>query len=35
MEDPFEYDGTKDVKSGEISLQVLDNLQKEFAAKKF
>lgn len=30
MEDPFEYDGSGNVKSGEISLQVLDNLQKEF-----
>ncbi len=35
MENPFEYDGTGDVKSGEISLQVLDNLQKEFVAKEF
>lgn len=34
MEDPFEYDGSDDVKSGEISLLVLDNLQKEFVAKE-
>jgi hypothetical protein len=30
MEDPFEYDGDDDVKSDEISLKVLDDLQKEF-----
>jgi hypothetical protein len=34
MDDPFEYDGNDDVKSGEISLMMLDNLQKEFEAKK-
>jgi hypothetical protein len=34
MEDPFEYDGSEDIKSGEISLLVLDNLQKEFEAKE-
>jgi len=34
MEDPFEYDGSNEVKSGEISLLVLDNLQKEFEAKE-
>ena len=34
MEDPFEYDGSDDLKSGEISLLVLDNLQKEFEDKE-
>lgn len=29
MEDPFEYDGSDEVKSDEVSLEVLDNLQKE------
>ena len=33
MEDPFEYDGSDDVKSGEISLMVLNSLQTEFEAK--
>ena len=33
MEDPFEYDGSGDSKSDEISLGVLDNLQKEFEEK--
>ena len=33
MEDPFEYDGSDDAKSDEISLEVLDNLQKEFERK--
>ena len=35
MEDPFEYDGSDNVKSDEVSLQVLDNLQKEFVEKEF
>jgi hypothetical protein len=35
MDDPFEYDGSNEVKSGEISLLVLDNLQKEFDEKTF
>jgi predicted membrane chloride channel (bestrophin family) len=30
MEDPFGYDGSGELKSDEISLEVLDNLQKEF-----
>ncbi len=30
MEDPFEYDGGDEVKSDEVSLAVLDDLQKEF-----
>ena len=30
MEDPFGYDGSNELKSDEISLHVLDNLQKEF-----
>jgi hypothetical protein len=30
MDDPFEYDGTDDVKSDEVSLEVLDHLQGEF-----
>jgi hypothetical protein len=30
MEDPFEYDGSDELKSDEISLEVLDNLHKEF-----
>lgn len=33
MEDPFGYDGTDELKSDEISLEVLDNLQKEFDQK--
>jgi predicted membrane chloride channel (bestrophin family) len=33
MEDPFEYDESEDVKSDEVSLEVLDNLQKEFNDK--
>ncbi len=33
MEDPFEYDGSYEAKSDEISLEVLDNLQKEFERK--
>jgi len=33
MDDPFEYDGTGELKSGEISLVVLDNLHKEFTEK--
>ena len=33
MEDPFEYDGDDDIKSDEVSLEVLDNLQKEFNEK--
>jgi len=33
MEDPFEYDGTGDSKSDEISLDVLDNFQKELDGK--
>ncbi len=35
MEDPFEYDGDVDVKSDEVSLEVLDNLQREFNDKVF
>lgn len=35
MEDPFGYDGSGELKSDEISLQVLDHLQKEFEEKKF
>ena len=35
MEDPFGYDGSNELKSDEISLQVLDNLQKEFEHKSF
>ena len=35
MDDPFEYDGTDDPKSDEVSLEVLDNLHKElFGAGK-
>lgn len=34
MEDPFEFDGDDDVKSDEISLEVLDSLQSEFDAKE-
>ncbi len=34
MEDPFEYDESWEVKSDEISLGVLDNLQKEMEAGK-
>jgi hypothetical protein len=33
MDDPFEYDESDDVKSDEVSLEVLDNLQKEFNDK--
>jgi ABC-type multidrug transport system fused ATPase/permease subunit len=33
MEDPFEYDGTGYSKSDEVSLEVLDNFQKELEAK--
>lgn len=33
MDDPFEYDGSGDLKSGEISLAVLDNLHREFMEK--
>jgi len=33
MEDPFEYDGTGVSKSDEISLEVLDNFQKELESK--
>ena len=33
MEDPFEYDGTGHSKSDEVSLEVLDNFQKELEAK--
>ncbi len=33
MDDPFEYDGSDDVKSDEVSLEILDNLQKEFTDK--
>jgi len=33
MEDPFEYDGTGISKSDEISLDVLDNFQKELVSK--
>lgn len=33
MDDPFEYDGSGELKSGEISLAVLDNLHKEFNEK--
>jgi len=33
MEDPFEYDGTDDSKSDEVSLEVLDNFQNELEGK--
>ena len=33
MEDPFEYDGTGHSKSDEVSLDVLDNFQKEIEGK--
>ncbi len=33
MEDPFEYDGTGFSKSDEVSLEVLDNFQKEIEGK--
>jgi ABC-type multidrug transport system fused ATPase/permease subunit len=33
MEDPFEYDGTGYSKSDEISLEILDNFQKEIEGK--
>jgi len=33
MEDPFEYDGTGYSKSDEVSLEVLDNFQKELEGK--
>jgi hypothetical protein len=35
MEDPFDYDGSGEVKSDEISLAVLDNLQQEISQKVF
>lgn len=35
MEDPFEYDGSDEIKSDEISLEVLENIQKEFDNKSF
>ena len=35
MENPFEYDGSSELKSDEISLLVLDNLQKEFNQKQY
>lgn len=35
MEDPFGYDGSDELKSDEISLVVLANLQKEFEGKSF
>ena len=35
MEDPFGYDGSDELKSDEISLEVLENLQKEFDEKIF
>lgn len=35
MEDPFGYDGSGEIKSDEISLQVLENLQGEFEQKMF
>lgn len=34
MDDPFEYDESDDLKSDEVSLEVLDNLQKELFGKK-
>jgi hypothetical protein len=34
MEDPFEYDGSDNIKSDEVSLEVLDNLQKELIEKE-
>jgi hypothetical protein len=34
MEDPFEYDGSDYIKSDEVSLEVLDNLQKELLEKE-
>ena len=33
MEDPFGYDGSDEIKSDEIDLEVLDNLQNEFDDK--
>ena len=33
MEDPFEYDGSDEAKSDEVSLAVLDNFQKELEEK--
>jgi len=33
MEDPFEYDGTGYSNSDEISLEILDNFQKEIDGK--
>ncbi|HZK92658.1 MAG TPA: hypothetical protein VFC67_00520 [Prolixibacteraceae bacterium] len=33
IEDPFEYDGTGYSKSDEVSLDVLDNFQKEIEGK--
>lgn len=35
MEDPFDYDGSTEVKSDEISLSVLDSLQQEFTQNVF
>jgi hypothetical protein len=35
MDDPFEYDETGEIKSDEVSLEVLDNLQAEFDKKEF
>lgn len=34
MEDPFEYDGSDEAKSDEVSLLVLDNLHKDFMEKE-
>jgi hypothetical protein len=34
MEDPFEYDGSDDVKSDEVSLEILDNFLKEVSEKE-
>lgn len=35
MENPFEYDGSNELKSDEVSIEVLVNLQREFEAKEF
>jgi ABC-type multidrug transport system fused ATPase/permease subunit len=35
MENPFEYDGSGEIKSDEISLALLDNLQNEFNEKDY
>ena len=35
MENPFEYDGSDELKSDEVSIEVLENLQKEFDEKEF